>query len=378
MSRRSALGDALLAAVLTALAVVVLVGGSEAVDDNRPVGVWSVALTVLAVAPLAVRRRAPVEVLTVTSVALLVMVATRNVVGLSPIGPMVAFFTAVAYGTERQLRVAVGVVLAALLVAALLRPVDLSGEGALVNGLVLASAGVLGLGVRQRRERYEADVRAAGERVALAAAEERLRITRELHDIVGHALGVMVVQAGVAEELLESRPDEARRAVAEIGTTGRASLAEMRQVLGSLREGGSPPVPSRDPLPSLARLPDLVARVEAAGLPVELEVRGDVGALPAGLDLAAYRVVQEALTNCLKHAGACVATVLVDHHGSQLRVRVVDDGTGAADGLTSAGGHGLVGMRERVSVFGGDLTAAPQPEGGFKVEAVLPTAAERT
>lgn len=376
VSRRTALGDVLFATVLTGLAVAVHVGGSEAVPANRPVSAWSIALTVLAMAPIAVRRWVPVEVLVLTSASLLVMVATHNVVGLSTLGPVIAFYTAVAYGSQRHLRAAFGVVLAAILVGAVLRPVDLSAEGALINCLVLLGAGVLGAGVRQRRDRYEADMHAAGERAALAAAEERLRITRELHDIVGHALGVMVVQAGVAEELLETRPDEARRAVTEIGATGRASLAEMRQVLGSLRDGGRTSTAMRAPLPSLAQLPELVGRIEAAGLPVALEVRGDVGSLSPGLDLAAYRVVQEALTNVLKHAHARRADVTVEHRGAELLVRVVDDGNGSAAAPTGGGGHGLVGMRERVTVFGGHLVAGPRPGGGFGVEAVLPTTAE--
>jgi signal transduction histidine kinase len=267
----------------------------------------------------------------------------------------------------------------AIAVGALLRPVDLSTEGAVVNLVVLFGAWVLASGVRERREHYEADVLAAQQRAAASAAEERLRITRELHDLIGHAMGVMVVQAGVAEQLLDTRPDEARKAVAQIGATGRASLAEMRQVLGALREddreaGVRMP---RDPLPTLASLAALVERVEAAGLPVELVVRGEARTLPHGLDLAAYRIVQESLTNCLKHARATRAWVTVDYGPDAVQATIRDDGTTTASGSATAG-HGVEGMRERVAVFGGDLVVGPRPGGGFEVRATFPAPAPDT
>jgi signal transduction histidine kinase len=257
-----------------------------------------------------------------------------------------------------------------------MQPVDLSSSGAVWTVGFFTCAGVLGLGVRNRRERSDADAVANRERAARGLADERLRITRDLHDIIGHAMGVMVVQAGVAERLLDTDPDEARAAVTRIGTTGRTSLAEMRQVLAGLRndEGRADALP-RDPMPGLADLPALVAEVrDAAGMPVTLTVAGPPLPLPQGVELAAYRIVQESLTNCLKHAAATRATVVVTYGRDELRVDVDDDGTNrpAPD---AAVGHGLTGMRERVGAYGGRLATGPGVLGGFHVEAHIPTAA---
>jgi signal transduction histidine kinase len=379
LSRVQLAGDVLLAAACTGLAMTVHLSGSQAVAANAEPSAFSVALTVLATAPLALRRRFPLVVLATTLVALDALVATRNTVGMSTLGPVIAFYTALASGPRRQGRAALTLMTLGIAVGALLQPVDLSTEGAAVNAVVLVGAWVLASGVRERREHYEADVLAAQQRAAASAAEERLRITRELHDLIGHAMGVMVVQAGVAERLLDTRPEEARRAVAEIGATGRASLAEMRQVLGALREDdrdGGGPMP-RDPLPTLASLPTLVERVESAGLPVELVVRGVRRPLPPGLDLAAYRIVQEALTNCLKHARASRAWVTVDFGTDAVGTTIRDDGTATLPSAASAG-HGLDGMRERVAVFGGELSVGPRPGGGFEVRARFPIPAPDT
>jgi signal transduction histidine kinase len=272
------------------------------------------------------------------------------------------------------MRISLAVMVTGVALGLLMRPVDLSAGGALITVVVFISAGLLGYGVRERRERFETDVVAARERAALSASQERLRITRELHDIIGHAMSVMVVQAGVAEQLLDTDPERARAAVAQIGSTGRTSLSEMRQVLAALRDGDPDPAAAlpRDPAPGLAQVPTLAARVEAAGLPVTLTVQGDVRPLPPALELAAYRVVQEALTNCLKHAGATRARVLVSHSPDDVRVVVDDDGRSSAAGPGSQGGHGIAGMRERVTVYGGELSAGPRPDGGFRVDALFP------
>ena len=252
---------------------------------------------------------------------------------------------------------------------------DLSSGGAVVTVVIFTGAGIFGYTVRERRERYEAEVVSAQERAARSASEERLRITRELHDIIGHAMSVMVVQAGVAERLLDTDPERARSAVAEIGATGRRSMTEMRQVLDTLREGDDDarPLP-REPLPTLAEVPDLVAHVRSSGL--QVSVRQDRGsaaqpALPDGLQLAAYRVLQEALTNCLAHAAATRAWVEVHRSDDELVVVVTDDGRGVSTTSTRSG-QGLAGMRERVALYGGELTTGPRPEGGFRVEARFP------
>ena len=268
------------------------------------------------------------------------------------------------------MRVAVAVMVVSIAVGLLMRPVDLSTGGAVVTVVLFAGAGVLGSGVRERRERFEADVVASRERAARSASDERLRITRELHDIIGHAMGVMVVQAGVAERLLDSDPDQARTALAQIGDTGRASLAEMRQVLGTLRESDEQVAAlPRSPMPSLADLPALVEQMRAAGLPVALAVE-DLGPVPAGVDLAAYRIVQESLTNCLKHADATEVSVRLTRAQDDVRVVVADNGR--SHPVPSPDGQGLAGMRERVAVYGGELAAGPVAGGGFRVEATFP------
>lgn len=372
-SRAQDVRDLALGSGCLAVALVVHLGGTEAVSRNLDPSAFSVLLTTLAVGPLVVRRRYPLAVLALTLLGVLLLVATRNTVGVSTLGCTVAFYTAVAVGSRRQMRTALAVMAVGVAVGLLMHPVDLSRGGALANLAVFTGAAVLGTGVRQRRERSEADVVAAHERAARSASDERLRITRELHDIIGHAMGVMVVQAGVAERLLDTDKELARSAIAEIGATGRTSLAEMRQVLGALRAGDpgtGAPLP-RDPLPTLAQLPALVAGVEAAGLPVGLTVHGEPRPLPQGLELAAYRVVQEALTNCLKHAEATRARVSVRHTAADVQVTVEDDGT-TSSGTQAAPGHGLVGMRERVAVYGGELSTGPADGGGFRVDARFP------
>ena len=277
----------------------------------------------------------------------------------------------------------------ALALTAILDPVDLSREGAIISGAAFAGIILLATSTRARRERAEADVRAAEQRVtlereradaereraSLTATQERLRITRELHDVIGHAMSVMVVQAGAAGRLLDiADPDRARTAVAEIGNTGRRAMAEMRNLLGVLRDGategdGAP----RAPAPTLDDVPSLVVRVGQAGLPTTVVVHGTPLVVTPGVGLAAYRIVQEALTNCLKHSGATCASVDVTYRPTELEILVTDDGAGLAHGTVEpSAGHGLAGMRERVAAYGGDLTIGDRPEGGFRVRATFP------
>ncbi|GAB2940551.1 sensor histidine kinase [Nonomuraea sp. NPDC052634] len=207
----------------------------------------------------------------------------------------------------------------------------------------------------------------------VAAARERARIAREIHDIVSHSLSVVVVMADGAAAKAHSEPDRARQAMLAVRDTGRTALAEMRRMLGVLRDGEPG---SHAPQPGIAHLDHLIEESKAVGLPVELAVRGRRVEVSAGLDLAVYRVVQEALTNVRKHAGPELGKVEVElHYGdTSLRVRVTDDGRGVREGVpeTGPGGHGLVGMRERVTAYGGTLRAGPRPDGGFEVVAELP------
>jgi signal transduction histidine kinase len=238
-------------------------------------------------------------------------------------------------------------------------------------GMLVLVPGVLGIifgartrGLRAAEERAE---RLEFERGA-AVAEERARIARELHDVIAHSVSVMTVQAGAAEEMLKLDPARALDPVRAVQETGRNALVEMKRLVGMLREGDEEA--GLAPQPGLGDLHGLIAQVRDAGLTVELRVEGEPRGLPIGVDLSAYRVVQEGLTNALKHAGPAAATVTVRYGADELAVEVTD--TGTASVVSNGGGHGLVGMRERVGVFGGSFHAGPRDGGGFEVCARLP------
>ena len=220
----------------------------------------------------------------------------------------------------------------------------------------------------EAKERARRAEREREERARLAVSEERARIARELHDVVGHSVSVMTVQASAVRRLLNPEQEREREALLTVEQTGREAMAEMRRMVGVLRrpEEG----PALAPQPSLEHLDKLVEHARESGLPVRLTVEGDAVQLPAGVDLTAYRLVQEGLTNALKHARAKNAEVLVRYSNGFVELSVTDDGTG--DGGGDSGGHGLVGMRERISVYGGDLEAGPRPEGGYLLRATLP------
>ena len=203
---------------------------------------------------------------------------------------------------------------------------------------------------------------------ATAIADERARIARELHDVIAHSLGVIIVQAGAGETVVEQRPEQAQQVLRSIQRIGREALGEMSRLVGVLRDGGEEV--GLAPQPGLGQVDALLEDARAAGLEVELVVEGTPSPVSAGLDLAAYRIVQEALTNVRKHAGGARATVVVGYAPGALELEVCDDGVAAQDAW--GGGHGLVGMRERAAVYGGTLEAGPRPEGGFAVRARLP------
>jgi signal transduction histidine kinase len=208
------------------------------------------------------------------------------------------------------------------------------------------------------------------ERARLAVSDERARIARELHDVVGHSVSVMTVQASAVRRTLEPDQEKEREALLIVEQTGREALAEMRRMVGVLRRPEE--APALAPQPSLEYLDKLVAHARETGLAVELRIEGEPVQLPAGVDLTAYRLVQEGLTNALKHANAQHAEVLVRYSDGHVELTVSDDGSGGGGG--DKGGHGLVGMRERVSVYGGELEAGPRPEGGYRLHAKLPVA----
>jgi signal transduction histidine kinase len=207
-----------------------------------------------------------------------------------------------------------------------------------------------------------------------AVNAERTRIPRELHDVVAHSVSVMVVQAGAARRVLDKDPDRASEAMASIESTGRQSLNELRRLLGMLRQADGAAT-GRVPQPSIDDVDALLAQTREAGLPVTIEIEGEPRPLAPGVDLSAYRIVQEALTNTIKHAGPAEATVRLCYGADTLELVISDDGRGAdceEAERTGAAGHGLVGMRERVSLFGGDLQVGNRPGGGFTVRATLP------
>jgi signal transduction histidine kinase len=245
------------------------------------------------------------------------------------------------------------------------------GVGNFVFGLTFAvGTAVVGRAMRGRvRETQQLELRAEvlqRER-AEVISEERARIARELHDVIAHSVSVMTVQAGAAEEMLKLDPARAFEPIRAVQETGRQALVEMKRLVGMLREGDEEM--GLVPQPGVADLDRLVAQVRGAGLPVELRVEGAATPLPLGVDLSVYRVVQEALTNALKHSAARAAVVLLRYDERTVTVDVTDDGRGEGGGSS---GHGLDGMRERIAVFGGSFAAGPRDGGGFAVQVTLP------
>jgi signal transduction histidine kinase len=245
----------------------------------------------------------------------------------------------------------------------------------------VAVAWLWGENLRNRRARWAAMEERARrleaereERDRQAVTDERLRIARELHDVVAHSMSVIAVQSGVANHVIDSRPAQARQALATIEATSRSALVELRRLLGVLRQGDDP-VASLEPNPGMAEIGRLADQIRSAGVEVELKIEGEPGELPPGVDLSAFRIAQEGLTNVLKHGGG-VARVLVRYSPGAVAVEIADDGRAGTDGAPAEGtGHGLIGMRERVAVFGGELTAGPVPGGGYRMAARLPYAA---
>ncbi|MEU0368984.1 sensor histidine kinase [Streptomyces sp. NPDC006283] len=239
--------------------------------------------------------------------------------------------------------------------------------------LALAAAWMTGHSVRERREHAAAlRSQAAAQAAAQAVAAERLRIARELHDMIAHSIGVIAIQAGVGRRVIDTQPDEARNALATIEDTGRETLAGLRRTLGGLRRaepGAGPEASPREPAPGLADLERLAASTRNAGVHVDVRWLGERHPLPPDIDMAAFRIVQEALTNVVRHADTPDCRVTIGCHDGELIIEVADDGRG---GITSGTGYGITGMRERAGLLRGQFTAGPRPEGGFRVAARLP------
>src|SRR3954462_1375665 len=352
--------DSLLAA-FAAAAVATTVASQHGV--HGPVA-WLLVLA--ACAPLAARRRAPIPVLAVVAGVVVVLALLGNG-GAGDIALVLAAYTVAAHEPWRRVST-VGLPLAT--VAGLASQVAAQRHGNWAEGV---SGGVLFVGVPvltgkilfNRRRRIALDRESAAR---AAVATERTRIARELHDVVAHAMSVMIVQAGAARTVIDRDPVAAQEAIARVEETGRTGLAEMRRLIGVLTDAGEPP--STAPMPGLSELDLLLETVRAAGLPVEVVRTGMPRTLPPGADLAAYRVIQESLTNALKHAGPAHARVSMDFAADRLTIEVADDGIGPGPG--PGVGHGLIGMRERVALFDGTVTTGERPGGGFLVRAEIP------
>jgi signal transduction histidine kinase len=372
-------GDACLAVLL--LVGFVLPSDLAAGTDARVDLLFSIAL--LACVPF--RRRAPVAVFVAVALICLAQIALLDHVVAGSVVALIAVYTVVAYGPGTRVGVAAT---ACTAVGALLGAArwDVADEGVslletaattVVSSLLAATLGAWRRARRAQLEALEERTRLLAlerdQQAAVGAAIERARIARELHDVVAHSLSVIVVQADGAAAAAEQRPADASTALRTIGDTGRDALGQMRRLLGVLRTE-SPDGAALAPQPGTGQLEALVEQVVRAGLPAGLSVEGRPRALAAEVDVTVYRLAQEALTNVLKHAGPVERVDVVLRYGDEaVELLVRDDGGGARPG-GPGGGHGLVGMRERVDLHHGTLAAGPRDGGGFEVHAILPAA----
>ena len=378
-SLRPLLIDSTIAFGLSALSLLAVAGGASEAGRRDTL---SITLLLLETLPLLGRRRWPIPVLVITLAATILHASlVEGAVVNESLGALVALFT-VAERYDRRVSItatfAVGGAFAALIVARAGSQIAVSGffQTMLSVGIVWA----LGDWARTRRRYADAIEENARlqeadreERARRAVQDERERIARELHDIVTHHVSVIVIQAGAGLTALEPRPEQARSALEAIDRTSREALTDMRRMLGILGVTPSTEDATRKPMPGLGRLGELIEEVRAAGLPVELSIDGDRRPLDAGIELSAYRIVQEALTNALKHASGARALVRMRYEERALEIEVTDQG-GSGDrdlGEAGSGGRGLIGMRERVALYGGEFEAGPST-GGFRVRARLP------
>jgi len=371
--------DALILIGLVTSIVVIILGRDEPDGPSGPL--WAdVAFTFPFFLPLLWRRRFPFGAPAGAAVA---VAASTFVDGERVLYDFTTFLLGITvaflFGALREPRQALaGFAILTGVNAIIVRNDPTGGFGDMIGTtIVFGIAWTIGFGLGHKfreaeaaKERADRLERARAEEARAAVAEERARIARELHDVVGHSVSVMTVQAAGVRRLLRPEQEREREALQIVEQTGREALAEMRRLVGVLRRPEE--APALAPQPSLQHLDRLVAQAREAGLPVELRVEGDPVQLAAGLDLTAYRFVQEGLTNALKHAHAEHAEVIVRYDDGHVALTVTDDGQGGGGG--ESGGHGLVGMRERVSVYGGELEAGPRPEGGYRLHARLPLA----
>jgi signal transduction histidine kinase len=340
---------------------------------------WAVALLALiADGALAWRRRRPLAVVAVMAGAFVFQVlfvepAALFLTGYVPI--VVAAYSVAAYAPQRR-AVAGGAIAITAVVIVTLSVVELRAVGDIaLDVLVVVVVWVLGRGMHRRATRADAlsdEVRTLEREAREAVAQERTRIARELHDVIAHSVSVMGVQAGAAEQMLAIDPERAREPLQAIQAGAREAISELRLLLGVLRGGDDGPALA--PQPGLDQLDALAEQMRAAGLPTQLTVKGTPARLSAGVELSAYRIVQEALTNALKHAHAATAEVTIRHEAQGLDLEVVNSGSSNGGGRPApTSGHGLIGMRERVALYGGTITTGHHDGGGYTVRAHLPS-----
>lgn len=363
-------------------------GGRYATIAGGPHGTapsWLLLVVPLVPLPLVLRRRYPLAVLwTVLPAALLVRHQSQDIAYSAGVAVVVAAYSAAAYGRRpRALLLGLPAATAALVVLFSAAKLPHFPNG-VIAVLLLVPVFAVAYELRMWRRRVEEgrERLSALEREQLAALQravelERARIARELHDVVTHNVSMMTIQAGAARKILDTAPERAREAMLAVESGGRAAMTELRHVMGLLTidsESADNPAAGAglSPQPGLGRLETLVHGVRQAGLPVELTVRGERRAVPPGVELAAYRVVQEALTNTVKHAGGAHAAVTVEYAPDRLLVEVTDTGGRPTGAAATGNGRGLLGLRERLAVYGGTLHTDPRPRGGYRVKALIP------
>ncbi|MFE7392667.1 sensor histidine kinase [Streptomyces sp. NPDC057582] len=380
--RQQSVKDGVLALVLTVLAFVPTLSqiGAQIGDlPDHPSSPSSIGLTLAQTLPLAVRTRRPAACLAVVGCAFAVHQALGCPATFGSVGLYAALYSAGAHQVSfrRALAAAAsaGYAVLAVVLHRLGSPQRIPDY--LAFSLVLAGVWLVGSGVRRRRAEEAERRRLAAE---VAAAAERARIARELHDVVTHHVTAMVVQADAAQFLLTSAPERAGDSLTAVSDTGRRALTELRYLLGVLEATGQSASASADRAPTLGKVGDLVAQARMSGQPVEFTERGEWRAQSVDVELAAYRVVQEALTNAMKHAVGQRTRVLVQHGDEHIEIEVATEGSArssasapAARKVGRGGGRGLTGLRERVRMLDGELVAGPRPDGGFRVRAVIPT-----
>ena len=365
-------GDLLLAFGLTAL-VLLEVALSQGLRSHQ---IASAAAGIALGAAAAQRSRDPLPLLGLILAISVATLAMPTIAQPTSSGVflflLLAVYSAAAHTSGRRTMLAGGMTVGLFVTDLARDSVGITAESVIFLTLILGAPWVAGRAVRQRRLNDQ-ELQLEKGRAASAIVEERARIARELHDVVAHSISVMVLQARGGRRVLESDPEDARDAFAVIEWTGQQALDEMRRLVGMLRSGDeSLPLA---PQPGLKELGTLVEQVRAAGLPVQLAIEGEPRDLPPGVDLSAFRIVQEALTNALKHAGPAHARVVLRYGARELELEISDDGHGTDDDPSA--GYGLVGMRERVLVYGGELQAGRRPGGGYALHVRLPLGSAR-